>query len=87
MTNDRELGGKVDWARPVLMQFGPTEGCGCPMEEWIYRGINMAMHFEPDGSVDVHFDTGDWEREETFCSRDAVFEWIDALPFDDDLAA
>jgi hypothetical protein len=39
----------------------PDEECGCPVEEWTVCGITMQIHFEPDGSLEVYADTGDWD--------------------------
>lgn len=77
----------IDWSTPTLMAFGPIEGCGCPMEEWLYRGISASMHFEPTGECDVYFDGGEWEEDMSFNSRQGAFDWIDALPTEEELAA
>lgn len=34
--------------------------CGCPEEHWLVGGIDLTMHFEPEGRVDAFMDGGDW---------------------------
>ncbi|WP_433950825.1 hypothetical protein [Brevundimonas bullata] len=71
----------------------PDEDCGCPVEEWVVCGISMMIHFEPDGSLEVFADTGDWD--DTFSlnatdlagAREEAFAWARALPTEDELAA
>lgn len=71
---------------PALMEFGPVEDCGCVMERWIYRNVELLMHFEPQG-VDVYVDGGDWYQDKSFDSRAAAFAWVDALPTEEEWAA
>ena len=71
----------IDWATPTLLEFGPTQDCGCPMERWQYFGIDLHMHFEPEG-VDVYLDGGEWDRNLTFASREAAIAWVAALPME-----
>lgn len=56
--------------------------CGCPEERYTFRGVELIIHFEPDGSVDGFLDPGDetadWITEEgvtAFNGRLAVFAW------------
>ena len=73
--------GLIDWKVPTLVAFGPSQGCGCPWEQWLLFGITLDMHFEPNGKVDVYADAGDWERDfGEIDSRNVAFDWISALP-------
>ncbi len=64
--------------------------CGCPVEEWVYCGITLTIHFEPDGSLEVFADTGDWQQEVALqaTSMDAgrieAWGWVDTLPYLDE---
>ena len=66
----------------------PDEECGCPVEDWVVCGITLSIHFEPDGSMEVFADTGDWDRTfalaatEMSAGRREAFAWARALPFD-----
>lgn len=74
----------IDRNTPTLMLFGPTQDCGCPMEQWLYQGITIDMHFEANGCVDVHVDGGDWDRDlGEIESREAAFAYVDALPMEE----
>ncbi|WP_374600504.1 hypothetical protein [Brevundimonas sp.] len=60
--------------------------CGCPEEEYLFDGINLIVHFEPDGSADAFMDGGDWGECETtvegvtrFAARVAVLAWADSV--------
>lgn len=77
----------IDWRVPHLMQFGPSQDCGCPMEQWLYMGLELTLHFEAPGEVDVYVDAGDWDHAFTSDSRDGVFAWVASLPTEDELAA
>lgn len=71
---------------PHLQDAYPDEECGCPVEEWIYCGITLSIHFEADGSLDVYADTGDWDRDFTLRAktldegRIEAWAWVDSLP-------
>lgn len=28
----------------------PSQDCGCPEEEWLFSGLPLLIHFEPDGA-------------------------------------
>ena len=77
------------WKVPKLERAYPDEDCGCPVEEWIYGGITLTMHFEPDGSLELFADTGDWQEEVALSAtsieagRAEAFAWVDALPAED----
>ncbi|WP_093449837.1 hypothetical protein [Sphingomonas sp. YR710] len=79
---------------PHLSAANPNADCGCPEEIWIYRNIEVTIHFEPDGAIDAFFDAGDWQNDMTFppapdheAARAAAFAWIDALPTEEEYAA
>jgi hypothetical protein len=76
----------IDWSEPVMMGFGPSQSCGCPWEQWQVCGISLDLHYEPDGSVDVYADGGDWDRSFTTDSRDAAFKWVLDLPTEEEYA-
>lgn len=67
----------------------PDEECGCPVEEWVVCGVSLQIHFEPDGSLEVFADTGDWDqivplRATTLSEgRAEAFAWARSLPFDE----
>lgn len=71
----------------------PDEDCGCPVEEWIVCGVSMTIHFEPDGSMEVFADTGDWEHTFPLAATDLsdgraeAFAWARGLPTEDELLA
>lgn len=66
----------------------PDEDCGCPVEEWVVNGISLTIHFEPDGTLEVFADTGDWDL--TFplkaatmvAARTEAFAWANSVPLD-----
>lgn len=64
----------------------PDEDCGCPIEEWVVCGVTLQIHFEPDGSMEVFADTGEWDCEVTLkastmsAGRAEAFAWARALP-------
>lgn len=66
----------------------PDPDCGCPVEEWVYGGISLILHFEADGTMEAHADTGDWEMDVPLkastmeAARAEVFAWVDTLPVD-----
>lgn len=47
---------------------GVEEGdCGCAEETFIVNGIDLVVHYEPDGRADAFMDGGDWgEADATF---------------------
>jgi len=70
---------------PVFERAYPDDDCGCPVEEWIVRGVNLTLHYEPDGSMEVYADTGEWDH--TFPlkattmedARTEAFAWVNPL--------
>jgi hypothetical protein len=70
----------------ILERAYPDEDCGCPVEEWVANGVCLMIHFEPDGTMEVFADTGDWDH--TFslsattmeAARTEAFAWANALP-------
>ena len=75
----------------ILERAYPDEDCGCPVEEWICCGVTMVIHYEPDGSMEVFADTGDWEHAFALkattmeAAREEAFGWARALPTEDEL--
>lgn len=71
----------------------PDEDCGCPVEEWVIRGVSLTIHFEPDGSMEAFADTGDWDANVPLKAssmadaREEAFAWVRALPTEDEIAA
>ena len=71
----------------------PDPDCGCPVEEWVVCGITMQIHFEPDGTMEVFADAGEWECEVPLKAksmsegRDEAFAWARGLPTEEELAA
>jgi len=69
----------------------PDDDCGCPVEEWTVCGVTMQIHFEPDGSMEVYADTGDWDATfpltstEMSAGRAEAFAWARSLPTEDQL--
>ena len=67
----------------------PDEECGCPVEEWVCCGVNLQLHYEPDGTMEVFASNGDWEHEFALSSttmvgaRDEAFAWARNLPCSD----
>ena len=60
--------------------------CGCPEEHYLFDGIDLIIHFEPNGDVDAFWDTGDdcadWtthEGQSRFNGRLAAFAWAASL--------
>ncbi len=56
--------------------------CGCPEEHYLFGGIDLTVHFEPNGDVDGFLDGGDWGEAETTVfgvdaqeGRKAIFDW------------
>jgi hypothetical protein len=56
--------------------------CGCPEEEYLFEGIDLVVHYEPNGDADAHMDGGDWGEATTSirglpqdAAREAVFAW------------
>ena len=81
------------WDTPRLDAAYPDQDCGCPVEEWVLCGICLMIHFEPDGKMEVFADAGEWDA--TFdlaavtmeTAREEAFEWVRALPSEEELAA
>lgn len=70
---------------PILLSSG-TGDCGCPEEVWLLRGLELHVHFEPNGDVDAFADAGDDGEAETTIEgvtpeegREAVFSWARSL--------
>lgn len=60
--------------------------CGCPEETYVFKGIDLIVHYEPDGTADAFMDGGDWGQCETsvegmtrFAARLAVFAWAESM--------
>lgn len=60
--------------------------CGCPEETYLFNGIDLIVHYEPDGTADAFMDGGDWGECETsiegmtrFAARLAVFSWAASM--------
>lgn len=60
--------------------------CGCPEEVYLFDGIDLTIHFEPNGDVDAFMDGGDLgeaERTEEGVTpeegRRAIFAWAASL--------
>jgi hypothetical protein len=66
--------------------LGRSEECGCPEETFLYKGVEVTLHEEPDGSSHAILLAGDWNHElfmqgtDLAVSRERVLGWIDALP-------
>lgn len=63
-----------------------TGECGCPEETYIFDGIDLVVHYEPDGTADAFMDGGDWGECETsvegmsrFAARHAVISWAASM--------
>lgn len=63
-----------------------TGDCGCPEEEYLFNGVDLIVHYDPDGTADAHMDWGDDGEAETtveglsrFAARHAVFAWAASL--------
>lgn len=63
-----------------------TGDCGCPEEEYRFAGVDLIVHYEPDGTADAFMDWGDDGEAETtvegmsrFAARHAVFAWAASL--------
>ena len=76
---------RAAWPDTELVRAG-TGDCGCPEEEWLFRGVCLWIHLEPDGSVDAFADGGDWgEAEITLAAstldtaRNAAFVWLESI--------
>lgn len=67
----------------------PDEECGCPVEEWVCCGVNLQLHYEPNGSMEVFAHNGDWEHEFALtastmeAARTEAFAWARGLPCSD----
>lgn len=77
---------------PTLERAYRDEDCGCPVEDWIVRGVSLSIHFEEDGSMEVFADTGDWDANVPLSAttmqgaRDEAFAWVMALPAEGEAA-
>ncbi len=76
--------------RPTLERAYADEECGCPVEEWVANGVCLTLHFEPDGTMEVYADTGDWDQIVPLkattmeAARAEAFAWAYALPNEED---
>ena len=74
------------WTTARLERAYLDEDCGCPVEEWCYGGLWLMLHHEPDGSLEMFVDAGEWECEVALAgasiedARAQAFAWVDALP-------
>jgi hypothetical protein len=57
-----DLTGRCDW-------FDAPE-CDCPMRHMHVDGVCLEVHYEPDGSVHVLADAGDWQDETSLAAPD-----------------
>lgn len=61
--------------------------CGCPEEVYLFDGLDLTIHFEPNGDVDGHLDGGYWGEATTTGElghghdegRRAIFAWAASL--------
>lgn len=71
---------------PELLRAYPDEDCGCPVEEWLCGGVELILHFEPDGSMEMFADGGEWDTNVSLkatnmeAARAEAFAWVNALP-------
>lgn len=71
---------------PVLERSYQDADCGCPVEEWICRGIELQLHFEADGTMEAYADAGEWDinlplkATTMIAAREEAFAWVRALP-------
>lgn len=82
MGGGRDAAGPVMSRKPEVFVGCEIGDCGCPEETYIVNGINLIVHYEPDGTADAFLDGGDWGEVETtvegmtrFAARHAVFAW------------
>lgn len=72
---------------PRIEFVGAAVGeCGCPEETYLIGGVDLVVHFEPNGDCDAFLDTGDdcadWTTHEgmsRFNGRLAAFAWAGSL--------
>lgn len=80
MIRQRETTGRVEF-------LGARVGeCGCPEELYLFDGIDLVVHFEPNGDCDAFLDSGDdcadWTTRaglSRFEGRLAAFSWAASL--------
>ena len=78
---------------PVLISAYLDDECGCPVEEWVHCAVGLLIHYEPDGSLEVVADAGDWEHTlalkaaDMDAARREAFAWVEALPTENEMAA
>lgn len=71
---------------PRLERAYVDEDCGCSVEHWLFRGIDLTIHFEADGTMEVFADTGAWDHDFALtattmaAAREETFAWVRALP-------
>jgi len=71
-------------AAPIeLLARLPSDECGCPEELWRIDGLIILIHFEADGSCEMHTYAGDWESTNHFTGmhtmaelRAEMFKWV-----------
>lgn len=64
----------------------PAEDCGCPVEEWDCLGVELILHFEADGTMEVFADFGESDVNLALsattmeAARAEAFTWVRSLP-------
>lgn len=67
----------------------PDADCGCPVEEWVCAGVNLTLHYEANGAMEVSATNGDWEHKFALAAttmeaaRAEAFGWARGLPCSD----
>lgn len=83
----------IHWHVPHLERSYSDPDCGCPIEEWLLSGVSLLLHFEPDGSMELFADAGEWDCEVALkasnmeAAREEAFAWVRALPTEEEFAA
>lgn len=63
--------------------------CGCPEEVYCMSGVELTVHYEPNGDADAHLDAGPdyYEYETTIeglardAARAAVISWAESIVY------
>lgn len=56
-----------------------TGDCGCPEEDYLFDGLDLQVHYEPNGDADAYLYDGEWDAAFTINrptvdqGREAVF--------------